>query len=355
MSELVVEAGKFTQDSVENDNSMERKKMMELLLTDFESNANKDKSQDKDKIERSSEDGEDDDDSTSSSNDINELLSNNEQDYAVYSEMDEKRAEAPCPALYTDPDDLPDWIKYPSGSKETSEIPAFDPDAGRKRNTVAYDDGLTEKQFLRLMENQAEDDEDSARKRKAGKVMSKSDSSEAVGGGAVAAADSNPPPGTMTEWTFRKLINTTKSVIALKDPATKRRLSDIFMEKPDANVYPDYYKIIDRPIAINDILRKCRGHLYVSLPEFWEDWKILIVNAKKFNGEGSWVANDADALQRELERVMKKNGLEEQPPPKQRKKLRIKLSLKAVKPDGNGDEKAEKQPSKKRRKLPTEG
>jgi ATP-dependent helicase STH1/SNF2 len=347
MSELVVEAGKFNQESVENDNSMERKKMMEVLLIDFESNANKNQ----EKLDRTSEDGEDDDDdkdSTSNANDINELLSNNEQDYQVYSDIDEMRATAPCPALYVDPNDVPDWIKYPLGSKEASEVAVFDPDAGRKRNAVAYDDGLTEKQFLRLMETQARDDEVNARKRKAGKISSKPDLVE--GAAKIAATAASKSPGTMTEWTFRKLINTCKSVIALKDPATKRRLSDIFLEKPDPNVYPDYYSSIERPIAINDILRKCRGHLYANVPEFWDDWKLLVSNAKKFNGEGSWVANDADALQRELERVMRKNGLEEQPPPpKQVKKLRIKLSLKGVKPIDDGDETA-KPPNKRRRK-----
>ena len=354
MSELVVEAGKFNQDSVENDNSLERKKMMEVLLTDFESNANKTQ----EKLERTSEDGDDDDDdkdSTTNSNDINELLSNNEQDYQVYTEIDEIRA--PCPALYTDPNDLPDWIKYPLGSKEASEFVAFDPDVGRKRTAVAYDDGLTEKQFLRLMENQAQNDEASARKRKVGKLILKHDmSSSADPSGGASQAEPFRPPGTMTEWTFRKLINTCKSVIALKDPATKRRLSEIFLEKPDPNVYPDYYSIIERPIAINDILRKCRQHLYSSVSEFWEDWKVLIGNAKKFNGEGSWVANDADALHRELERVMKKTGLEEQaPPPKQRKKLRLKLSLKDLPPEDEwgGDAETSQPPSKKRRKSDT--
>lgn len=353
MSELVVEAGKFTQDSVENDNSMERKRMMEVLLTDFDSS--KDKTLEKEKLDRSSSDCEDEDDdkdSTNSGEDINELLSNNEQDYDIYAQIDEKQADDPRPGLYTDPDDLPDWIKYPSGSKEAA-VPAFDPDAGRKRNTVAYDDGLTEKQFLRLMEKQAEDDENKARKRKASNIAIKSDAVETVSSN---GASKGAKPEGMTEWTFRKLINTSKAVIALKDPATKRRLSDIFLEKPDANVYPDYYKVIERPIAINDILRKCRGHLFANLAEFWEDWKLLFANAIKFNGAGSWVANDAEALQKELERVMKKNGLEEQAPPPKRKKLRIKLSLKSVGNKSDGDDKPVKQPSKKRRKAsPTQG
>lgn len=348
MSELVVEAGKFTQDSVENDNSMERRKMMEVLLTDFDFNAIKNQDRQDDlKQERTGEDEEEDDkDSTNSSNDLNELLSNNEQDFQVYSHLDEKYKEEPRPALFTDPDDIPDWIKYPSGSKETSLKASFDPSIGRKRTAVTYDDGLTEKQFLRLMEKQADEDEASSRKRKASRIANKAerdDESQITG---QAPSHNN---GAMTEWTFRKLINTCKAVIALKDPATKRKLSDIFVEKPDANSYPDYYEIIEHPIAINDILRKCRGQLYVTLSEFWDDWKMLFANAKKYNGVGSWVANDAEALQRELERVMKKNGFEEPPPPPKRKPLRIKLSLKAVKSDG-GTEGATKQRSKKRRK-----
>jgi ATP-dependent helicase STH1/SNF2 len=344
MSELVVEAGKFNQESVENDNSLERKKIMEILLTDFESSANKSN----ERMERNSEEVDDDDDdkdSTSNSNDINELLSNNEQDYQIYLEMDEQRSENPHPSLYIDSKDVPDWIKYPQGSKEASENIIFDPDAGRKRNSVSYDDGLTEKQFLRLMESKAEDEELNNRKRKAEKLNSKQD----PGSETQTLVSQESGGKEMTEWTVRKLINICKAVIALKDPPTKRRMSEIFLEKPDPNVYPDYYTVIERPIAINDILRKCRGHLFVRISEFWDDWKLLFDNAKKFNGEGSWVANDADALKRELERLMKKNGLEDQPAPlKQRKKLRIKLSLKAVKPDTDVDDKSSNLSGKKR-------
>jgi hypothetical protein len=78
----------------------------------------------------------------------------------------------------------------------------------------------------------------------------------------------------------------------------------------------------------------------------------LFENAKKYNGEESWVANDADALKKELDRLMKKNGFVEEPPPSKRKPLRIKLSLKAVKAERDStDEPPLKQPSKKKRKA----
>ena len=77
-----------------------------------------------------------------------------------------------------------------------------------------------------------------SKKRKAAKMQESSqDLTSAL---AVQPQETSARPGTMTEWTFRKLISATKSVIALKDPTTKRRFSEIFLEKPCAQTYPDY-------------------------------------------------------------------------------------------------------------------
>jgi hypothetical protein len=117
--------------------------------------------------------------------------------------------------------------------------------------------------------------------------------------------------------------------------------------------------LIEKPIAINDILRKCRGKLYTDLREFRDDWKLMIANAVKFNGEDSWVVADALALEKELERVLKKNGFTDDklptPQKKKKKKLRIKLSLKSLKQsadsadgeeaDGDGEAAAEPEPA----------
>jgi Bromodomain len=142
-------------------------------------------------------------------------------------------------------------------------------------------------------------------------------------------------------------------VVALKEPGTKRRLADLFLEKPAPQQFPDYYELIDKPIAINDILRKCRGKMYTHFFEYRDDWKLMIANAVKFNGEGSWVVKDILALEKELDRVLKKNGFTEEALPSPgkkkspKKKLRIKLSLRAsVKSsevEGEGDEEDEEE------------
>jgi len=339
VSELVVESGQFNKQSVEQDNSLERKRMMEVLLTDFDMAQPKTVPSEK----SGSDVGGDDDDDGSDDNDdedLNELLSNNEADYQLYTEFDKRREIEGYPvlSLFTEKYEIPDWIlnPHPVGSKG-SFVPVDD--GPRKRKDVAYDDGLTEKQFLRIMEKQAIEEEKTKKRGKKGKGRGRAKGSSSFGEDDEDNEDeddygqSQSVPGSdLTDWTFRKLISCAKSVVALKDPSTKRRLADIFLEKPDPGTFPDYYEIIEKPIAINDILRKCRAKLYTNIPEFRDDWNLMFANARKFNGENSWVVDDAKALEKELERVLKKNGFSaDSIPIGKKKKLRIKLSLKNLK------------------------
>eukprot|EP00536_Pseudo-nitzschia_multiseries_P003669 jgi/Psemu1/323122/estExt_fgenesh1_pg.C_570037 len=355
MSELVVEAGKFDKTSVESDNSLERKRMMEVLLVDFDTNANKNDSdtvgigsrplEEKPTEFAGSEDGEidedDDDDNNSEASkedDLNGLLSNNENDYELYKNFDKIKAATPNlvdTSLFTSEEDVPDWIKYPTGRKDAALEDTSVPGSGpRKRKEVMYDDGLTEKQFLRMMDKQFDKEEAAKVEARMVKRGTKSLGASAPIGAPVSVAI---PNSELTDWTFRKLISSAKAVVNLKEPSTKRRLCEIFLEKPSPEQFPDYYEIIAKPIAINDILRKCRGKLYANLQEFHDDWKLMFANAKQFNGEDSWVVEDGKTIKKELDRVMKKNGFSDEAgvkpktPPKAKKKLRIKLSLKTIK------------------------
>ena len=318
MSELVVDAGQFDKRSVENDNSLERKKMMEVLLTDF-SNRDAVKAEDTKTDITGSDVGDDDDDdddgsdggSDAKENELNELFSNNDLDYELYQKIDAQRAadggEVDA-SLYTSDADIPDWILYPQGKQEATEVHDPMADLSRKRKEVRYDDGLTEKQFVRLMDKQIRAEE-------AAKEAAKG---HRKGGGPVATTSSAATESEISDWTYRKIIAISKQVVALKDPATKRRLSDLFLEKPSPEQFPDYYEIIEQPIAINDILRKCRNKLYKTMQEYRDDWKLMFANARQFNGEGSWVDEDAKTLGKELERILKKNGFAEEVPKQQK-------------------------------------
>lgn len=337
VSQLVVESGKFNKESVESDNSQERKRLMEILLADFESTHPKGASE-KSGSDQGDDDEDDEGSDSSDKEDLNELLSNNETDYQLYAAFDkqlEEEGKSPA-ALYTSDADIPNWILHPQTGGSRSVFAAAD-QGPRKRKDVTYDDGLTEKQFMRIMDKEAIKEEKSRKKQKTNRGAARTAASKSAVDHddeeeeEVPAAEADAGSSVMTDWTYRKLISCGKSVVALKDPSTKRRLSEIFLEKPDPATFPDYYEIIEKPIAINDILRKTRAKLYATVPEFKDDWRLMFANARKFNGDDSWVVQDAQALEKELERVLKKNGfIDDQKPPtcKKKKTLRIKLSLK---------------------------
>jgi len=169
MNELVVEAGKFDKagQDEEEGSSLERLKMMELLLTDFDnsqygqstSGATSEEDYDKDADEGDEDDGRDL---------LNEMISSNDDDYKMYCEID--LTNAPAPSLYTDIETVPDWIRYPNGRPEKGtelEIAADGfPHKRRAAEGVVYDDGMTEKQFCRMMDKQAADEEKGKKKRK---------------------------------------------------------------------------------------------------------------------------------------------------------------------------------------------
>lgn len=361
MSELVVEAGGFGDAADKNeDQAEERQKIMELLLTDFDSNA---RGTATGSLPTSEDEGEEDAEGENEEIDLNELLSRNDEDYDFYTKMDSGEIKVDdfykSPGLATDPNEIPDWIRYPHGSEgSTKDIGEdgilIDPNQKRASAQAArYTDGMTEKQFLRAMEKQAQAEEDAIKARKAEwkekrelKISAAVDVDTAVKRGSTA----------LSNQVVDRLISMCKSVIALRDPKTKRRLSDMFREKPSRDEYPQYYQIIENPIGINDIMRKCRAFEYTSVREFHSDWSLLFNNALKFNGEGSWIVEDSKVLENELNRLITKHKMfEQESPPKKLQKPRIKLSLKNLvskrKKDESSDGCENGSPRKKKSKM----
>lgn len=362
MNELVVEAGKFDKSGQDkDDNSLERLKMMELLLHDFDQNQNaQSAATSEEDFEKDTDDGEEEE----SKDLLNEMISSNDDDYELYCEMDRNRTDAP--ALYTDVSDCPDWILYPNGKPEPGAEPVDAELFGKRRAAAGekiYDDGLTEKQFCRLMDKHAVEDEKGKKKRKKKRNRNAVDPSlildyDGSGGRkrikttplpldeatprskASSSSNSGSGNGEITAAMYERLLSVTRSIIYLKDKGTKRKLSEIFLEKPCPQTYPDYYQLIDKPIGMNDILRKCRAKLYSSVNDFRDDWNTLFKNALTYNGEGSWIVNDAEVIRGELDRLIEKNDLNKVDTVKVvkantsapvKKPVRIKLSLKVPK------------------------
>jgi ATP-dependent helicase STH1/SNF2 len=365
MNELVVEAGKFDKSGQDEEegSSLERLKMMELLLTDFDSSQYQSTSgMTSEEDDKDTDDGEEDGDG---SDVLNEMISSNDLDLALYSKMDLNGFAVP--ALYSDVESVPDWIRYPNGKpEEGSEFrAASSADLLQKRKAaqgVVYDDGMTEKQFCRMMDKQAIAEEKGKKGRKKKRSRNAVDTSLIIDDFAgrkrakVAPLDQDTSAtrkrpaaiaenAQVTPDVNERLVSICRSLIYFKEKGTNRKLSEIFLEKPCPTTYPDYYQLIDKPIGMNDILRKCRAKLYSTIKEFSDDWYTLFANASTYNGEGSWVAIDANTIKAEFTRLMEKNTSKADPPKNtdsakktnsakksSQKPLRIKLSLKKAPP-----------------------
>lgn len=321
MNELVIEAGKFDKSSVEQDNSQERMKMMEILMTDFDDNINKaptsalSASMHSTNSSAANSDNEDEDtgEDDDGRNELNEILSTTEEDYQLYCNLDIEFG--PGPGLNTDPNDIPDWIRYPHGKDAKPKEDIFgapqiiEGKRSAAKKAIVYDDGLTEKQFARMMDKKIRAEEAEQKAEKARKRVGKG----GKGGKRKREdpADAVPTnPNALPQPIVKKLTTICKAIIALKDVETKRRLSDLFLEQPDRTVYPDYYTIIERPIGINDIVKSVKKGQYSKIREFYNDWQVLVANALKFNGPDSWVTTDANKLGEELDRQLEKHKIE---------------------------------------------
>ncbi|KAK9460550.1 uncharacterized protein V1516DRAFT_677010 [Lipomyces oligophaga] len=77
-----------------------------------------------------------------------------------------------------------------------------------------------------------------------------------------------------------------------------RYYADIFLDEPSADEYPEYYQIIQKPMALNTVRKRAQEGKYTSFDAFSEDLNLVFSNAMYFNEEGSQVYNDAKHLQK---------------------------------------------------------
>lgn len=85
-----------------------------------------------------------------------------------------------------------------------------------------------------------------------------------------------------------------------EDGATEpimRSIIDPFMKPPPKTQYPDYYVVIQNPIAMDTIKRKINKEEYKSLKQFRDDIKLLCDNARTYNEDSSLLFQDANDIE----------------------------------------------------------
>ncbi|KAF8625192.1 hypothetical protein AX15_005497 [Amanita polypyramis BW_CC] len=75
-----------------------------------------------------------------------------------------------------------------------------------------------------------------------------------------------------------------------------RTLSVEFLKRPPKRLYPDYYQIIQKPIALEDIKKQLDNNAYQSLEVVRADFELCFTNAKTYNMKESEIWKDAKDL-----------------------------------------------------------
>eukprot|EP01034_Spumella_vulgaris_P021763 gene21763-27819_t len=170
--------------------------------------------------------------------------------------------------------------------------------AMRKRKDVQYDDHMTDLQFSRFIEKQTDLEE-------AGEVSLISLAAVATAAGKTKKPPKGAEDGGAVGLVHKELAKIVRDLQKIKRPDGSF-LAELFMDKPPKAVYPDYYALIETPIALKDIsgrLKKAPGGTgggYHYLEEVEMDFALMSHNARTFNLDSSPVFQDCESVRREF-------------------------------------------------------
>lgn len=240
MDEKVIQAGMFDQKST----GSERQQFLQSIL-------HQDDADDE-------EENEVPDDET-----VNQMIARTEGEFEKFQKLDVEREAANTgpnrKSRLLEEAELPDWLVKDDDEVERwtyeEDKDRFLGRGSRQRKEVDYTDSLTEKEWLKAIDDDGaeyeEEEEDDKKKKKTRKRKKKGEE------------DDEPMPkkrrggGTLVDpkmkQAMKKLI---MLVVNYTDSTDGRVLSDPFMKLPSRRELPDYYDIIKKPLTINKLLQK---------------------------------------------------------------------------------------------------
>ncbi|KAL4647915.1 transcription activator BRG1-like [Arapaima gigas] len=315
VDQKVIQAGMFDQKS----SSHERRAFLQAIL---------------EHEEQDEEEDEVPDDET-----VNQMIARSEEEFDQFMRMDldRRREEARNPKRrprLMEEDELPTWIMKDDAEVERltceEEEEKMFGRGSRQRKEVDYSDSLTEKQWLKAIEEGTlEEIEEEVRHRKTTRKRKRDreldlpvpavpgsssirsrdrdeDSKRQKKRGRPPAEKLSPNPPNLTKK-MRKIVD---AVIKYKD-SNGRQLSEVFIRLPSRKELPEYYELIRKPVDFRKIKERIRSNRYRSLNDLEKDVMLLCQNAQTFNLEGSLIYEDSIVLQSVFTSVRQKIEKEE--------------------------------------------
>ncbi|KAL0126888.1 hypothetical protein PUN28_005324 [Cardiocondyla obscurior] len=283
MDEKVIQAGMFDQKST----GSERQQFLQSIL-------HQDDAEDE-------EENEVPDDET-----VNQMIARTEGEFEIFQKLDleRRREEAKLgpnrKSRLLEETELPDWLVKDDDEVERwtyeEDEDRFLGRGSRQRKEVDYTDSLTEKEWLKAIDDDGaeyeEEEEDDKKKKKTRKRKKKGEEDDEPMPKKRRGAGSLVDP--KMKRAMKKLITL---VVNYTDSTDGRLLSEPFMKLPSRRELPDYYEIIKKPLTINKLLQKIEEGKYADLDELEKDFMQLCKNAQIYNEEASLIHEDSIVLQ----------------------------------------------------------
>uniref|UniRef100_A0A672LUY8 Probable global transcription activator SNF2L2 n=1 Tax=Sinocyclocheilus grahami TaxID=75366 RepID=A0A672LUY8_SINGR len=259
---------------------------------------------------------------------LNQMIARNEDEFELFMRMDldRRREDARNPKRkprLMEEDELPSWILKDDAEVERltceEEEEKIFGRGSRHRRDVDYSDALTEKQWLRAIEdgNLEEIEEEirlkrRKRRRHVDKDMRREDADKAKKRrGRPPAEKLSPNPPKLTKQ-MNAIIDT---VINYRDAAIPqiegRQLSEVFVQLPSRKELPEYYELIRKPVDFKKIKERVRNHKHRNVSDLEKDVMLLCHNAQTYNLEGSQIYEDSIVLQSVFKSARQKIAREE--------------------------------------------
>ncbi|XP_014258775.1 ATP-dependent helicase brm isoform X2 [Cimex lectularius] len=279
MDEKVIQAGMFDQKST----GSERQQFLQTILHQ--------------------DDADDEENEVPDDETVNQMIARSETEFETFQRMDleRRREEAKLgpnrKSRLVEEAELPDWLVKDDDEVERWTYEENEVQMGRgnrQRKEVDYTDSLTEKEWLKAidegLEEYDDEEEEEIKVKKRGKRKRRCDDD-----------DDEPTPRkkrvTPSENKLRKQMKNLMSIVVKYTDCDGRILSEPFMKLPPRHKYPDYYELIKKPIDIKKILAKVEEYKYIDFAELEKDFMQLCKNAQTYNEEASLIHEDSIVLQ----------------------------------------------------------
>ncbi|XP_065202228.1 ATP-dependent helicase brm-like [Planococcus citri] len=292
MDEKVIQAGMFDQKST----GSERQQFLQTIL-------HQDDADDE-------EENEVPDDET-----VNQMIARSETEFETFQKMDleRRREEAKLgpnrKSRLVEEAELPDWLVKNDDEVERwsydddNELSVTMGRGSRTRKEVDYTDSLTEKEWLKAIDDTVEDygDEDeediklSKRTRKRKKRGFDDDDDDP----SVTFQKRKRVDKAGEAKLKRQMKKVMDAVIKFTEEidGETRVLSEPFMKLPSRRKLSHYYEVIKRPIDIKKILSKIEDGKYTCLDDLEDDFILLCKNAQEYNEDISLIYQDSVKLE----------------------------------------------------------